>query len=268
MFVVYNVELSDWCAWDLIHPLLSFLYCVTSILTNFLTSPCISHLSLYSMATRVWLRFKEDCVAPWRILSLFFWTPWLGCLGSHIMSFLFLTPWSYHYSWDLKISFLSLNLLTSPGNQAQWLWSSTDCSASQVLLSVVVIKNVTFPLLFNYQFYLVLDDNRGIVIAKQRIQPLPLSVYFVLDSNQGIIIVKSYRLCGSLNGVVGCCNTYSNMTVQGVPKKALSECCWSHSALAQSPFASNPYVWRSIFWSFLTKTRQDQALPSHVNGKI
>ena len=200
MFVVYNVELSDWCARDLIHPLLSFLYCVTSILTNFLTSPCI-------------------CVAPWGILSLFFWTPWLGCLGSHIMSFLFLTSWSYHYSWDLKISFLSLNLFNSPGNQAQWLRSSTDCSALQVLWSVVVIKNVTFPLLFNYQFYLVLEDNRGIIIAKQRIQPLPLSVYFVLDSNQGIIIVKSYRLCGSLNGVVGCCNTYSNMTVQGVPKK-------------------------------------------------
>ena len=56
--------------------------------------------------------------------------------------------------------------------------------------------------------------------------------------------------------------------VQGVTKNALSECCWSHSALAQSPFAGTPYVWRLIFWSFLTKTKQDQAPPSHVNGKI
>ena len=67
--------------------------------------------------------------------------------------------------------------------------------------------------LFNYQFYLVLDDNRGMIIAKQRRPPLLVSVYFVLDSNQGIIIVKSYRLVGSLRGVVGCCNTYSNMIV-------------------------------------------------------
>ena len=59
--------------------------------------------------------------------------------------------------------------------------------------------------LFNYQFYLVLDDNRGMVIAKQCRPPLHVSVYFVLDSNQGIIIVKSYRLVGSLRGVVGCC---------------------------------------------------------------
>ena len=32
--------------------------------------------------------------------------------------------------------------------------------------------------------------------------------------------------------------------------------------------ANTPYVWKSIFWSFLTKTKQDQALPSHVHGKI
>ena len=40
------------------------------------------------------------------------------------------------------------------------------------------------------------------------------------------------------------------------------------SALAQSPFAGTPCVWRLILWSFLTKTKQDQAPPSHVNGKI
>ena len=29
--------------------------------------------------------------------------------------------------------------------------------------------------------------------------------------------------------------------VQGVPKNALSECCWSHNALAQSSFAGTPF---------------------------
>ena len=33
-------------------------------------------------------------------------------------------------------------------------------------------------------------------------------------------------------------------------------------------FCRHPCVWRLIFWSFLTKTKQDQAPPSHVNGKI
>ena len=56
--------------------------------------------------------------------------------------------------------------------------------------------------------------------------------------------------------------------IQGVPKNALSECCWSHSAVAQSPFAGTPCVWKLIFWSFVTKTKQDQALPSNVDGRI
>ena len=56
--------------------------------------------------------------------------------------------------------------------------------------------------------------------------------------------------------------------IQSVPKNAFSECCWSQSALAQSPFAGTPCVWRLIFLSFLTKTKQDQAPQSHVNGKI
>ena len=57
--------------------------------------------------------------------------------------------------------------------------------------------------------------------------------------------------------------------VYGVSQKnALSECCWSHSALAQSPFARIRCVWRLIFWSLLTKTKRDQAPPSHVIGKI
>ena len=42
-------------------------------------------------------------------------------------------------------------------------------------------------------------------------------------------------------------------------KNALSECCWSHSALAQSQVAGTPCVWKSICWSFLTKTKPDQA---------
>ena len=60
----------------------------------------------------------------------------------------------------------------------------------------------------------------------------------------------------------------NNHDIQGVPINTLSECCWSHSSLAQSPFADTPCVWRLIFCSFLTKTKQDQAPPSHVNGKI
>ena len=54
----------------------------------------------------------------------------------------------------------------------------------------------------------------------------------------------------------------------GCPKNALSECCWSHSALAQSQVAGNSFVWKLIFWSFLTKTMPDQAFPSHFHGKI
>ena len=57
-------------------------------------------------------------------------------------------------------------------------------------------------------------------------------------------------------------------TIQGVPKNTLSECCWSHSALAQSQVAGTPCVWKLIFWSFLTKTKPDQAFPSYVYGKI
>ena len=54
----------------------------------------------------------------------------------------------------------------------------------------------------------------------------------------------------------------------GVPKNAFSECCWSHSALAQLQVAGIPCVRKLIFWSFLTKTKPDQAFPIHVHGKI
>ena len=51
-------------------------------------------------------------------------------------------------------------------------------------------------------------------------------------------------------------------------KNVLSECNWSHRTLAQSLFASTPCVWRLIFWSFLTMTKQDQAPPSVSTDKF
>ena len=50
-------------------------------------------------------------------------------------------------------------------------------------------------------------------------------------------------------------------------EKVLTECCWSHVAQAQSPVTGTPCV-LIFFLSFLTKIKQDQALPSHVAGKI
>ena len=61
---------------------------------------------------------------------------------------------------------------------------------------------------------------------------------------------------------------YANIRIQGVPKNALSECCWNHSALAQTQVTGTPCVWKLIFWSFLAKTKPDQAFASHVHGKI
>ena len=89
--------------------------------------------------------------------------------------------------------------------------------------------------------------------------------------------VEIHRVCNSY-AIIGCLPEsrmgYKKWCIVMIlnyrvsQKNALSECCWSHSALAQSPFAGTPCVWRLIFWSFLTKTKQDQAPPSHVNGKI
>ena len=36
-------------------------------------------------------------------------------------------------------------------------------------------------------------------------------------------------------------------------KNALSECCWSHSALAQSQVSSTPCVWKLIFGRFVLR---------------
>ena len=51
-------------------------------------------------------------------------------------------------------------------------------------------------------------------------------------------------------------------------KNALSESYWTHSAMAQTPVADTPLCLEINFWSFPTKTKQDQALPSHVHGKV
>ena len=56
--------------------------------------------------------------------------------------------------------------------------------------------------------------------------------------------------------------------IQGVPKKVLIECCWSHSAPVQSLVAGTSWAWKILFCSFLTKTKQDQALQRHFDGKI
>ena len=47
-------------------------------------------------------------------------------------------------------------------------------------------------------------------------------------------------------------------------KNALSECCWSHSALAQSQVAGTLCVLRLIFWLFLTNTKPEQAFQSQT----
>ena len=55
--------------------------------------------------------------------------------------------------------------------------------------------------------------------------------------------------------------------IQIFPKKGLIDCCWNHGAQAKLPVAGTPGVWKNVFWSLLTKTKQDQVLPSHVHGK-
>ena len=48
----------------------------------------------------------------------------------------------------------------------------------------------------------------------------------------------------------------------GCPKKR------TFRMLLEPQVAGSPCVWKLIFWSFLTKTKPDQAFPSHVYGKI
>ena len=62
---------------------------------------------------------------------------------------------------------------------------------------------------------------------------------------------------------------YAHVKVQCVPKKkVLIECCWSHSAPVQSPVAGTLRTGKCFVCSFLTKTKQDKALPRYFNGKI
>ena len=50
-------------------------------------------------------------------------------------------------------------------------------------------------------------------------------------------------------------------TYIGCPKKnALSECCWSYSALAESPFAGTPCVLRLIFLLRLSRIKRPQVI--------
>ena len=51
---------------------------------------------------------------------------------------------------------------------------------------------------------------------------------------------------------------FNTSHVQGAPKNALSECCWSHSALAQTQVPGTLCEKKLIFWSFLAKTKPDQ----------
>ena len=51
------------------------------------------------------------------------------------------------------------------------------------------------------------------------------------------------------------------------PKKWLIECWLNQTARAKPPVAGTPCSW-NFFWSFPTKTKQDQALLCHVPGKI
>ena len=56
--------------------------------------------------------------------------------------------------------------------------------------------------------------------------------------------------------------------LQGVPKNVLIECCWSQGVWAPSPVVGTTWAWKMFFLSFLTKTKQDHAPPSHVHGKF
>ena len=74
----------------------------------------------------------------------------------------------------------------------------------------------------------------------------------------------------------GCCGD-DKMTT-GCPQKKLPwECFWSHGEPAQSPASGRhpaqpdldePVSGNYYFWSFLTKIKQDQVLPSHAHKEI
>ena len=111
----------------------------------------------------------------------------------------------------------------------------------------------------------------------------PLSVFFLFRTSGNHSQASSTRLSIKASRTWTYCknrkiypfwyvrNSISNFfssNLQGVPKNALSECCWSHSAMTQSQVADTPSVWKLIFWLFLTRTKPDQAFPSHFHDKI
>ena len=52
--------------------------------------------------------------------------------------------------------------------------------------------------------------------------------------------------------------------IQGVSRKSYPHNVAGAIVLVQSPEAGTPWAWKMFFWSFLTKTKQNQVHPSHV----
>ena len=82
---------------------------------------------------------------------------------------------------------------------------------------------------------------------------------------------RSWHPPSSIYNTNSLLNNLTNAST-GRDKKLFSECCWSYGASAQSPDAGNK-TWTSLcleflFWLFLTKTKQDQTMPSCVHMKI
>ena len=84
-----------------------------------------------------------------------------------------------------------------------------------------------------------------------------------------LVTAAVYAVGALLYGLLASGEKQVSDTTTGCPKKTeLIECCWSHGTQDKSPVAGTTSAWKVLFWSFLTKTKQDQATPSHVHGKI
>ena len=59
-----------------------------------------------------------------------------------------------------------------------------------------------------------------------------------------------------------------NAYVQGVPKKGPNRMLLEPWCIGSIASGWHHLGLESVFWSFLTKTMQDQAPPSHAHGKI
>ena len=60
----------------------------------------------------------------------------------------------------------------------------------------------------------------------------------------------------------------NNFSYRVSQKRCTIECCWNYSAQVISPVTGTPCVRKNVLGPFFTKTKQDQALLSHVHGKI